>query len=85
VDVDQGDVAEAFGHLLCYVTRGDSAMTPGDLVARGVHSDSTRWWIDRIEDETIGVSARPGFHTTPARVFTFGEILRLWHHGPVRL
>ena len=80
----EGNVYRPEGHLLCYVTRGDSAMIPPELVARGVQADSTRWWIDRIEDETTSSHSRPGLHTTPSNVWSFGEVLLFWHHGPPR-
>jgi len=44
---------EATGTALLFLTRGDSASIPPDLVARGMRPDSTTWWIDRFEDETI--------------------------------
>src|SRR5258706_5242650 len=71
----EGDVLEAAGHLLCYVTRGDSAQIPSDEKARGAKSDSTLWWFDTLEDETID----QGFHTTPSHPTSFTDILRLYH------
>lgn len=50
------------GHAKFYFVRGDSAVIPAELVARGYLPDSTIWWIDRWEDETVPVgpsSANP--------------------------
>jgi hypothetical protein len=40
------------GFATFYLTRGDSASIPADLIARGFGPDSTRWYFDRWEDET---------------------------------
>ena len=57
VEVDHGDGATEFntvqGFALFFIVRGDSAAIPPELVAKGFHSDSTRWWIERWEDETL--------------------------------
>ena len=53
---------EMLGHAKFYFVRGDSALIPPDLVAQGYQPDSTVWWIDRWEDETLpglGASAQP--------------------------
>lgn len=50
------------GHAKFYFVRGDSAAIPPELVAQGYLPDSTLWWIDRWEDETVPVgpsSANP--------------------------
>lgn len=44
---------EVQGHGRFHFVRGDSAAIPPDLVLRGVQPDSTLWWIDRWEDETV--------------------------------
>jgi hypothetical protein len=82
VEVEQGETYQVTGHLLCSVTRGDSAMIPIVESARGAHPDSSRWWIDRIEDETRGEGTHPELHTTPALIKTLADLLSLWHHGP---
>jgi hypothetical protein len=46
---------EATGHALFFLVRGDSASIPPEELAHGFGPDSTRWWIERWEDETIGV------------------------------
>ncbi len=47
---------EVQGYEAFFFVRGDSAAIPLDLVLRGVRPDSTVWWIDRWEDETVGNS-----------------------------
>jgi hypothetical protein len=39
-----------------FMVRGDSALIPAELVARGFHSDPGRWYIQRWEDETVGTA-----------------------------
>lgn len=39
------------GYHQFYLVRGDSAVIPVDLIARGVRPDSTRWWIERWEEQ----------------------------------
>jgi len=53
------------GRAVFYVVRGDSAQIPADLIAQGVRPDSTRWWIERWEDNTAGANA-PATATRPA-------------------
>jgi hypothetical protein len=59
------------GNALFYLVRGDSAVISPELVARGFGPDSTRWWIERLEDETLpsgsnggGLRANPTAHST---------------------
>ena len=69
VTVDRGngpEVNEVYGYALFYVVRGDSAsLSPGQVAAGG--RDTTRWWIERWEDETLPpgvVSANPSQNRT---------------------
>ncbi len=48
------DVWTINGRALFYVVRGDSAMIPEELKAKGFKADPTRWWIERWEDQTAG-------------------------------
>ena len=41
------------GFALFFLVRGDSAAIPKELRDRGFTPDSTRWWIERWEDETL--------------------------------
>lgn len=65
VTADRGggpEVHETNGYAKFYLVRGDSAAIPPELVQRGFAPDSTRWWIDRWEDETLppgGASVHP--------------------------
>ncbi len=40
-------------HAVFYVTRGDSAHIPADLIAAGATPDSTRWYVDHWTDDTF--------------------------------
>ena len=63
ITVDQNgapDVSTVQGYALFYLVRGDSAVIPSELRAQGFRSDSTRWWIERWEDETAGANAPQG-------------------------
>jgi len=65
-----------------YAVRGDSAVIPADLVARGFTPDSARWYVDRVEDGT-GVSPAAATGARPARALpthttTWGQILALY-------
>jgi hypothetical protein len=53
------DLQAVTGYALFFVVRGDSAVIPPELVAQGFGPDSTRWWIERWEDETVGASGAP--------------------------
>lgn len=50
------------GFSLFFVVRGDSALIPQELVDRGFGPDSTRWYIDRWEDES---AITPGSSLSP--------------------
>lgn len=64
------------GNSLFFLVRGDSAAIPPELFERGVRPDSTRWWVERWEDETLseGVALRP----EPTRTFTLGMLKSLF-------
>ena len=66
--------------LTCYLTRGDSAQIPQSELARGAAPDSSRWWIDTIEDDAIFAHVGPG----PWPPSTLTEILSLWRPRPAR-
>ena len=57
VRIDSGNTVEVTGAALFFLTRGDSAAIPKELISRGFKPDSLRWWIDRWEDETLAGSA----------------------------
>lgn len=56
-------------------TRGDSAQIPDELAAQGVRPDSTRWFIDRWEDDTFQAA---GLRTMPTMKFTWGALKVLY-------
>lgn len=70
-ETGDGSTYEISDLLLFYVVRGDSARIPP---GRGT-PDSSRWWIQRIDDET---NASSGFHAMPTRSFTYGRLKRLY-------
>ena len=67
------------GYILFHVVRGDSAVIDSGATAAGFHPDSTRWWIDRIEDQTAGVV--PAFRALPTRNETLGMV-KVWYLSP---
>lgn len=66
-----GSTYEVTGFLLFYLVRGDSAQI---LPGHGA-PDSTRWWIQRMDDETIPPS---GFRAFPAPTRTYGALKHLY-------
>ncbi len=68
-------VTRVQGEALFYLTRGDSAALSPERVAAGWR-DSTRWYVDRWEDQTGGVIAAA--HADPARNWTLGDIKALY-------
>ncbi len=47
---------ETQGKGLYFFVRGDSARIPLALQQRGFVPDSTRWWVDRWEDQTVSTA-----------------------------
>jgi hypothetical protein len=75
VRIDSGNTVEVTGNALFFLTRGDSAAIPQELINRGFRPDSLRWWIDRWEDETL---AGPAIQATRAsRLRSTGSFVRL--------
>lgn len=78
--VVRGETAiEVRGPGLFYFVRGDSAAIPADLYAEGARPDSTRWWIDRWEDETTS-SAAPAaiLNPNPLHTASWGNIKSMY-------
>jgi hypothetical protein len=85
---DQQSSLEVQGNARYYVVRGDSAVIPEELIQAGFRPDSTRWWVERWEDETLPsggvvfeepVLRRPDGRTQrlaamPAEVLTWGGV-----------
>ena len=66
------------GNLLFFLTRGDSAAIPQELIDRGVKPDPTRWWLDRMEDETLA-GAGVSYAAQPSKRNTFAALLEYFH------
>ena len=69
------------GGVRFWLVRGDSAAIPPDLAALGVVPDSTRWYVQEWDEETVGTSeaARVGpAGTEPGRKLTWGDLLLLY-------
>ena len=77
VVIDHGDgsseTKQIQGFALFYLVRGDSAQIPPALTARGFKPDSTRWYIDRMEDETLPSGG--GLHALPSKTTTWFSVL----------
>jgi len=61
-----------------FLVRGDSAQIPPELLALGVRPDSTRWWIERWEDDSLEPGSAPSHAAMPARSMTLGLLKRLY-------
>lgn len=68
VEVGDGSTLEVQGFALFYLVRGDSAAIPTDLP--GATKDSTRWWIEGWDDETIPPGGLAQARATPASRLT---------------
>lgn len=82
-----GSVIDISGAANFYLVRGDSAVIPSDLIARGFHPDSTRWWIVRWDDETAqpettadhpGASVEAGVQRRPKPLATQPTSSKAW-------
>ncbi len=84
---------EINGTTRFFVVRGDSALLPQELIDRGFRRDSTRWFIERVEDETIDglapmriTASRPvrrgplpaDFDPVPTRQISLGLVFALY-------
>ncbi len=78
-DPSTSSTFEVRGYLLFYAVRGDSAAIPSDQVAESGVSDSTRWWIDRVEDETLTAEPSPPRTSAhPARSWSLSSLLEYY-------
>ena len=82
IDIGDGTTLEVTGYALLFLVRGDVALIPADLVARGFEPDRNRWWISRWEDETIASEGVQRHGSDPAGKLTLGAILRLYEGCP---
>lgn len=63
------------GFLDFFTTRADSAVIPVDQALRGARADASRWWIDRLQDESVGVG---GLEPNPANRTTLASVLAFY-------
>mgnify|MGYP001432549276 CR=1 FL=1 len=63
------------GFAKFYLVRGDSAIIPPELKDKGFKPDSSRWWIDRWEDETLPAG---GLRANPANNRSWGALKTLF-------
>jgi len=97
VRIDSGNTVEVSGNALFFLTRGDSAAIPQELISRGLKpapgdttsGNAVRWWIDRWEDETLGGTALQSARTRGARptpsapfAMSMGQLRRLYYVSP---
>ena len=69
-----------------YFARGDSACIPQELRDQGYGPDSTRWWIERWEDNyfvSAGGGPRLSRALTPIRPVTIGAVKALYLDSPL--
>jgi len=73
------------GHARFFLVRGDSAGIPQALINGGTTPDSSRWWIERWEDETdAGVSGSLSTSSAqPSKNFTLGLLKTLYLPDPL--
>ena len=64
--VIEGNQSNVTGSANFYLTRGDSAVIPQELLERGFLPDSNRWYIDTWEDETTVPSSASEGRSVPA-------------------
>lgn len=84
IDTDATDF-DVTGFTRFFVVRGDSALLPKELKDRGFKADSGRWYIEQIQDETLGeVAGRASARPTSVQYFspTWGYI-RAVYNAPV--
>ena len=78
IEVDHGDGATEVnwvqGFASFYLVRGDSATMPTDLTIGGWRPDSTQWFIERWQDETLPVGTGGGLRALPSKNTTWGSI-----------
>ena len=81
-----GSAVRVTGGALFYMVRGDSAVIPQELIGRGFGPDTSRWYIERWEDQTNvsgGAASAPalGAYVTAPQIpvrMSWGLAKRLW-------
>ena len=87
IETREGDF-QVTGAAGFFLVRGDSALIPPELIAKGVGPDPGRWYVERWEDETGGSDGatarvaderRPSsLQALPARNTTWCSIIALY-------
>jgi len=80
VRIDAGNTVEVAGNALFFMTRGDSVAISQELMSRGLKPDSTRWWIDRVEDETFAGPTPP----VPTKSLSLRQLLEYYYSRHLR-
>ena len=66
------------GPLSFYFVRGDVAAIPKELKDQGFGPDSTRWYIERWEDNTAGNGPGGVAQAMPTKNYTLGQVKVLY-------
>jgi hypothetical protein len=66
---------EVTGFLRFFVSRADSCALPAGSTT---DADTTRWWITRIEDETLPAGGGPRAGATPSKNFSLWRVLEIF-------
>ncbi|HEY3215597.1 MAG TPA: hypothetical protein VGK93_03805 [Candidatus Eisenbacteria bacterium] len=74
--VAAGGQTHVTGFANFFLVRGDSAMVPPQLQERGLPRDSSRWYLERWEDETCG--SFDGLRALPTKYTTWGMLKALY-------
>jgi hypothetical protein len=83
IRTSDGNAIDISGAANFYFVRGDSALIPEELRLRGFGPDSTRWYIQRWDDETAqagpgGTIASLPARRSPARFSTTLDLVASW-------
>ena len=88
IKTEDGAEYRVTGNARFFVVRGDVALIPGEL---GLEPDSTRWFIQQWNDETLPGAGSVGpsrvvprnlLAPQPARNTTWGQIITLYYLAP---
>jgi len=71
---DEGNLYQSHALLRFHLVRGDSVAIPPDQGSLGAARDSTRWWIEGVDDESLPGPANP----QPTHAVRFAELLALY-------
>lgn len=63
--MSEGGQTDVIGFARFFLTRGDSAAIPEELKLKGFGADSSRWYIERWEDETLQSGTQAALRPAP--------------------